>query len=102
MNGIIKNGAMAQLVAHLHGMEGVGGSNPPSSTFYLGKLVDLPRFFLFLTMRLRILSYNPYDHAFAAARYPASVLAILWNICGSFFSGKCSCVGLLMEHLPEK
>ena len=23
---------MAQLVAHLHGMEGVGGSNPPSST----------------------------------------------------------------------
>ncbi len=28
----IKNGAMAQLVAHLHGMEGVGGSNPPSST----------------------------------------------------------------------
>ena len=25
-------GAMAQLVAHLHGMEGVGGSNPPSST----------------------------------------------------------------------
>ena len=47
MNGIIKNGAMAQLVAHLHGMEGVGGSNPPSSTFYLGKLVDLPRFFLF-------------------------------------------------------
>ncbi len=25
-------GAMAQLVAHLHGMEGVEGSNPSSST----------------------------------------------------------------------
>ena len=32
LSRIIKNGAMAQLVAHLHGMEGVGGSNPPSST----------------------------------------------------------------------
>ena len=28
----LKNGAIAQLVAHLHGMERVGGSNPPSST----------------------------------------------------------------------
>ena len=27
-----KYGAMAQLVARLHGMEKVGGSNPPSST----------------------------------------------------------------------
>ena len=26
------NGAMAQLVARFHGMEEVGGSNPPSST----------------------------------------------------------------------
>ncbi len=26
------NGAVAQLVAHLHGMEGVRGSNPLSST----------------------------------------------------------------------
>lgn len=45
MNSITKNGAMAQLVAHLHGMEGVGGSNPPSSTIYLGRLHNLPRFF---------------------------------------------------------
>ena len=28
------NGAMAQLVARFHGMEEVGGSNPPSSTKY--------------------------------------------------------------------
>ena len=40
---------MAQLVAHLHGMEGVGGSNPPSSTIYLGRLHNLPRFFYSLS-----------------------------------------------------
>lgn len=28
----LNNGAMAQLVARFHGMEEVGGSNPPSST----------------------------------------------------------------------
>ena len=28
-----KNGAIAQLVAHLHGMQGVRGSNPLSSTY---------------------------------------------------------------------
>ena len=28
----INKGAMAQLVARFHGMEEVGGSNPPSST----------------------------------------------------------------------
>ena len=28
----VNNGAMAQLVARFHGMEEVGGSNPPSST----------------------------------------------------------------------
>jgi hypothetical protein len=27
------NGAIAQLVAHLHGMQGVRGSNPLSSTY---------------------------------------------------------------------
>ena len=32
MNRIASLGAIAQLVAHLHGMERVGGSNPPSST----------------------------------------------------------------------
>lgn len=48
LNSITKNGAMAQLVAHLHGMEGVGGSNPPSSTIYLGRLHNLPRFFFIL------------------------------------------------------
>ena len=31
---INENGAMAQLVAHLHGMERVRGSNPLSSTDY--------------------------------------------------------------------
>jgi hypothetical protein len=30
--GIGLTGAVAQLVAHLHGMEGVRGSNPLSST----------------------------------------------------------------------
>ena len=30
-----KIGAIAQLVEHLHGMQRVGGSNPPSSTIYL-------------------------------------------------------------------
>ena len=30
--GELNNGAMAQLVARFHGMEEVGGSNPPSST----------------------------------------------------------------------
>ena len=37
---------MAQLVAHLHGMEGVGGSNPPSSTS--GRRlenIEIPTFF---------------------------------------------------------
>ena len=31
------NGAMAQLVARFHGMEEVGGSNPPSSTTSLSR-----------------------------------------------------------------
>src|SRR4051794_2999363 len=30
-------GAVAQLVAHLHGMQGVGGSSPPSSTEVSGQ-----------------------------------------------------------------
>ena len=36
MNRIASFGAIAQLVAHLHGMERVGGSNPPSSTIKAG------------------------------------------------------------------
>ena len=36
MNRIASLGAIAQLVAHLHGMERVGGSNPPSSTIEAG------------------------------------------------------------------
>ena len=36
MNRIASLGAIAQLVAHLHGMERVGGSNPPSSTIKAG------------------------------------------------------------------
>lgn len=32
----LNNGAMAQLVARFHGMEEVGGSNPPSSTIKAG------------------------------------------------------------------
>ena len=32
-----KIGAVAQLVAHLHGMQGVRGSNPLSSTIYLAE-----------------------------------------------------------------
>lgn len=32
-----KFGAMAQLVAHFHGMEGVRGSNPRSSTWGVGE-----------------------------------------------------------------
>jgi hypothetical protein len=31
----LAHGAVAQLVAHLHGMEGVRGSNPLSSTKFL-------------------------------------------------------------------
>ncbi len=31
----------------------------------------------------------------------ASVLAVFWNICRSFFSGKCCCFGLFLEHLRE-
>ena len=31
----------------------------------------------------------------------ASASAILWNICGSFFSGICCCFGRFMEHLRE-
>lgn len=59
MNDINKDGAMAQLVAHLHGMEGVGGSNPPSSTIYLGRLHDLPRFFFIL--------YDAFSHFWTIA-----------------------------------
>ncbi|WP_421778135.1 hypothetical protein [Gardnerella sp. KA00747] len=29
------------------------------------------------------------------------VLAVFWNICGSFFSGKCCCFGGFLEHLRE-
>ena len=29
------------------------------------------------------------------------VLAVFWNICGSFFSGKCCCFGCFLEHLRE-
>lgn len=52
LNGISKNGAMAQLVAHLHGMEGVGGSNPPSSTNF--------KRYLFLGWRFLLLFFNFY------------------------------------------
>ena len=45
-------GAMAQLVAHLHGMEGVGGSNPPSSTMNRSSAY-LRRAFLFLPYKTR-------------------------------------------------
>ena len=49
-------GAMAQLVAHLHGMEGVGGSSPPSSTS--GRRlenIEIPTFSgLFFSLRKRL------------------------------------------------
>ena len=34
------SGAIAQLGEHLHGMQGVGGSIPPSSTRFTGSLPD--------------------------------------------------------------
>ena len=38
-----------------------------------------------------------------AGKFPAfvAVLAVFWNICGSFFSGKCCCFGCFLEHLRE-
>tara|TARA_A100001388_G_scaffold177989_1_gene133194 strand:+ start:126 stop:269 length:144 start_codon:yes stop_codon:yes gene_type:complete len=34
MNDVLKTGAIAQLVEHLHGMQGVRGSNPLGSINY--------------------------------------------------------------------
>ena len=36
-------GVVAQLGEHLHGMQGVGGSSPPSSTTHLGQVTVVPR-----------------------------------------------------------
>ena len=44
MNRIASLGAIAQLVAHLHGMERVGGSNPPSSTIRVFRVIWKPFF----------------------------------------------------------
>ena len=44
----LNNGAMAQLVARFHGMEEVGGSNPPSSTENSDTQVVSVGFLLFL------------------------------------------------------
>ena len=41
MNDVSKIGAIAQLVEHLHGMQGVSGSNP------LGSILILVRLFIF-------------------------------------------------------
>ena len=35
MNDVLRFGAIAQLVEHLHGMQGVSGSSPLGSTYFL-------------------------------------------------------------------
>jgi hypothetical protein len=51
---LVKHGAMAQLVAHLHGMERVRGSNPLSSTFATAKATSTEVAFAFF------ISQTPY------------------------------------------
>ena len=51
---LVKHGAMAQLVAHLHGMERVRGSNPLSSTFATVKATSTEVAFAFF------ISQTPY------------------------------------------
>ena len=50
-----------------------------------------------------MLLFWPFCGTFAG-EFPGfvAVLAVLWNICGSFFSGKCCCFGGFLEHLREK
>ncbi|WP_421778132.1 hypothetical protein [Gardnerella sp. KA00747] len=58
----------------------------------------LPEFFL-----RHLLLFWPFYGTFAGVFSPAfvAVLAVLWNICRSFFSGFCSYISHIMEHLPE-
>ena len=57
-----------------------------------------PEFFL----RKMLLDW-PFFGTFAGVFSPENVagLAVFWNICRSFFSGKCCCFSEFLEHSPE-
>ncbi len=57
-------GAIAQLVEHLHGMQGVSGSNPLGSTYFLSHSNGLQRRFrkgitLYLLVQAYLLNFAP-------------------------------------------
>ncbi len=63
---------MAQLVAHLHGMEGVGGSNPPSSTDNPHRKSDAGFSFQVTFPKSRMSS--PRHLVISSSRHPARVM----------------------------